>query len=153
MSQLKKLIPGAIALMAMITVLLSAYWAIQNGTQDPWQSLTVSGASAMRAGKDKLAEEYFSQALKTAEAENQKPNEEELITSLQNLGLCYEKTRRYDEAAKLYSRMALVTQSKYGTKSPEYEEAVKVLRHVSLKSPLLQKCPTFRIDENSYDKI
>ncbi len=153
MGQAKKLI--CIMSAAAVTGVLA--WAtisaISNGTRDEWQNLTINGGIALRSGQEKIAEDYFVKALKKAESESQKPNEEELITSLQNLGICCEKAGRYDEAARLYTRMAMITQSKYGSRSPEYEEVLKILKRTSIHSPLLQQCPNFTIDEKNYSKI
>ncbi len=153
MSRIKKLVPISLSAVFLAVLLVSAFLSVKNGVRSEWQSLTISGSSALKAGQNIVAEGYFSQALRRAESENDKPNEEELIVSLQNLGLCCERERKYDDAARLYMRMAAIAEGKYGARSPEYQEALAVLKQCSLHSTLLQKCPKFTVDEHNYSKI
>ena len=122
-----------------------------------WQSFTTKGGIANYFGRNAAAEDYFNRALAVAEDNRQFPNASRVLLSLQNLGMFYEKLGKYDEAAKLDTRVAMIALSYFGEDSEEYHNAISVLHRVSAMSPLLQKCPSFSgtkvFDESKYSKI
>ena len=97
-------------------ILIIAAIAIPKLTQDRWETFVTAGAEAYQQGNYAEAEKSWLAALK--EAQEFRPADPRLATSLDNLAALYNAQGKYAEAEPLHKRALAIFEKALGPEHP-----------------------------------